>query len=249
VKITSTKNNEHKRTVLCTYGPSGQGKTYQAKTLERPIILSYESGLSTLADSDLPYIDMTKGDKDQILPPSQRMKKIDQVHDWLLAAEQMKKYRTIFVDSLTEIGELIFEVAESELKEKAKNEGKNYNSMQAYGRLFTDLSRFVKAFRDMPHYDVIFVALDAKTENEDTGISETTLALPGTKSKKQIPGLLDHVFYLEKKFDKACVAQRMFLTTATEKIFAKNRTNSSVTLEKYEEADLGKLINKLKGVK
>lgn len=249
MKITSTKNESTSRAVAILYGPSGSGKTWQAGTTPRTLILSYESGLSSLTDKAIDSIDMTKDDSGGPLGPQDRIKKIESVYTWLMKPEQQKAYDTVFIDSITEIGELIFQIEESKFKEKAKLEGKNYDLRQPYGPTFTELSRFVKAFRDMPHYDVVFSCLDSSGENEDTGIRETMLNLPGSKCKKQIPGLVDHVIYLDRKEDKDKKVQRMFLTEATSKIFAKNRAPESLELKKYEEADLGKLINKLKGVK
>lgn len=249
MRVTSTKDENTTRAVFILYGPSGAGKTYQARTVKSPIILSYESGLGSLKDLDIATIDMTKDDEGKPLGPQERIKKIEAVYAWLIRPEQQKKYDTVYVDSITEIGELIFQVEEAKFKNKALAEGKNYDLRQPYGPTFTELSRFVKAFRDMPHYDVVFSCLDSSGENEDTGIREIMLNLPGSKCKRQIPGLVDHVFYLDAKEDKDKKIQRMFLTEATAKVYAKNRAPQSIDLKKYEDADLGKLINKLKGEK
>jgi hypothetical protein len=211
-------------------------------------VVSLESGLAPLADAKIPFVDATKNEKGELLSNSDRIKRLEEIYLWLMKPEQTKRYNTLFIDSLSEIAELFFDVSEKKFKAAALASGKGYDPRQTYGELYSDFPRFVKFYRDMPHYDVVFSCLDNEREDKDTGINETMLLLPG-RMRSSIPGLLEHVFYLDKKVDSAGVAHRKLLTDSTAKIFAKNRTTSDVNLQKYEEADLGKLINKLKGVK
>lgn len=249
MKILTTDSAANKSTKFILYGPSGNGKTWQVQTTEKPIVLSYESGLDTLADKKIPYVDMTKDDNGQPLNIDGRIRKIGEVYKELLKDEHKAKYKTIFIDSLTEIAELIYQSAKADALKEVESSGKGIDNFKVWDEYYSEISKLVKAFRDMPHYDTVFVCLDHEYENTNTGEREFTLSLPGNKAKKNIPGLIDNVFYLDKKVDKDGSEHRKILTTKTQKIFAKNRVPTTIVLEKYEDANLGALIKKLRGEK
>lgn len=247
--ISSTNSVENKNSKFIVYAPSGHGKTWQVQTLDKPIILSYESGLDSVGDKDIAFVDMTKSDKGELLSVEARIKKIGEVFKELQKEEYKVKFKTIFIDSLTEIAELIYQSAKLDAEKIASETGKNPDGFKIWDTYISEIKKLVKAFRDIPHYDVVFVCLDHEYENTDTGEREFTLALPGNRAKKEIPGLIDNVFYLEKRVDKDGKEARRILTNRTAKIFAKNRVPATIKLELYEEANLGKLIKKLRGEK
>lgn len=247
MKILSSKDAQNKRVVIIIYGPPGHGKTSRAEEVEKPLILSYEGGLSSISDTDIPYIDMTKGDDGKPLTNKARVKKIGEVYRYLLTDEAKAQHKTVFIDSITEIGELIHSSIKEEVEREAKENDKKPDNFKLWGEYFSELSDFVKSFRDLPHYDVVFSCLASSGEIKETGEYKTRINLEGNRAKDNIPGLIDHVFYLDKKTDKDGKEHRMFLTSDNGKIFAKNRANKANPLEKWEGAHLGKLIDKLRG--
>lgn len=247
--ITSTKAEVAKRVCGIVYAPSGHGKTTLARTLDKPLILSYESGTQSLSDLDIPMVDMTKNDKGEPLSGPARIAKITLVFRELLKDENKAKFNTIFVDSLTEIGELVFSHIEDDLIAKARAKDKEHDNRQTYGKILPEIKDLVKEFRDMPHYDVVFSCLEASGEDEITGAKNKTISLPGARLKAEVPGLCDFVVYLEKKREKDGTDKRGLLTSSDSKHFAKVRVPDSIKIQTYEPPDLGAFINKIKGVK
>jgi len=80
---------------LLVYGQAGAGKTSLIKTLPDPIVLSAEGGLLSIQDADLPYIEV--GSKDSM----------NEVYDWLTQSHEAKYFRSVAIDSLSEVAEVI----------------------------------------------------------------------------------------------------------------------------------------------
>lgn len=249
MKILSTKDAQSKRVVIILYGPAGHGKTFQVKLVEKPIVLSYEGGLSTISDTDIPYVDMTKSDDGKVLTNKQRIAKIGEVYKYLQTDEAKAKYKTVFIDSITEIGELIHSSIKAEVETEAKQKDKKPDNFKLWGDYFTQIYEFVKAFRDLPHYDVVFTCLASTGQDTDTGEQRVRINLPGNSAKDNIPGLIDYVFYLDKKTDKAGKEHRAFLTSDNGKYFAKNRSTEASPILTWEEGNIGKVIKKIRGAK
>jgi hypothetical protein len=102
-----------------------------------------------------------------------------------------------------------------------------------------------KTFRDMPHYNVIFSALVKKTTDADNMV-KSAIDITGSFAL-QLPALFDEVFYLgvTAEVDEATGRnKRVVLTQKTDKIeFPKDRSGR---LARYEEADLGAIVKKMR---
>ena len=77
------------------YGRSEAGKTYMARTAPAPIILSAESGLLSLRDVNLPVIEVDS------------VAKLADIHKWLLSSHEAKQFYTVYIDSISEIAEVV----------------------------------------------------------------------------------------------------------------------------------------------
>jgi phage nucleotide-binding protein len=217
------------------YGQAGVGKTSLAKTLkEKTLIISAEAGTLSVADADIDMIDISIDDNGSLIPPSKRIERLKQVFIWICEPEQRKKYKWIFIDSLTEVSQNMIEKLQKEYPDKS-------DTLKLWGD-YSNLSRaLVKNFRDLSFYNVVFTALEAESKDND-GIRFLHPQMQGKIGREQLAGFFDEVFYFH--IDKE--GKRKLLTEATERVQAKDRSGK---LDRFEGPDLQKIANKINGGK
>lgn len=216
------------------YGASGVGKTSQVKTLVtsgfKPIIISAESGLLSLAGADVDVIDISRNDKDEVLEPSKRFERLGESFKFL--SEGKHHYDTIVLDSLTEINQCLMDYLRTKYPD-AKD------TLKMYGDNSVMMTKVIKSFRDLK-YNVVLIALES-VEKDESGKRFTTVDLIG-KVAANIPPYFDEVLYMFTTDE----GERKILTNKTEKTVAKDRSGK---LAQVEEANLGKLFKKIKETK
>ena len=116
------------------YGKAGHGKTYLARTAPKPIILSAESGMLSLRDVDLPVITIRTVDD------------LTEAYNWAVSSPEAKAFETIYIDSISEIGEVVLANAKAQVKDPR----------QAYGELIEKMMMTLKSFRDLPGKHVLW---------------------------------------------------------------------------------------------
>lgn len=194
VEIKSTKEVTSDGLKVLVYGPSGAGKTTLIKTLPNPIIISSERGLLSIADSDLPYIDIkTEADLRNAL-------KFCKSKDCM--------YDSIALDSLTDIAEVILAEAQGMVKD----------GRQAYGILLVTMSAFIRSFKTIQGKHIYMTAQEEV--KEVNGIDMTRPKMPGQALTAALPYAFDEVFRLSS--DRKGV--RSLLTEQTATKIAKDRT-------------------------
>ena len=99
---------------LLVYGESGVGKTQLCSTAPDPIIISAESGLMTLRKFKLPFIEI------------KTVQDLNDAYEWCMSSKESSKYKTICIDSISEIAEVLL-VSE---KAKTKDPRKAYGEVQ-----------------------------------------------------------------------------------------------------------------------
>ena len=243
MKITSTKDLSSGRFVAVVVGKSGIGKTSLAKTLpdhKRVLIISAESGLLCLQDTEIDVITVDK------LAPFKKPKdakdngkySMTEIYLNLMKDEYKKKYDYIFIDSLTEIAELILTDLKNDPVIQASKNG--YEVWNKYSERMTHL---IKGFRDIEPYSVIFTCLP---DNEKDGLELVeTFKLPMAGLRSSLGAWFDLVLKYET-FTHEDKKIRKLITDATVNVLAKDRSGK---LKPYEDADLTAIINKLSGVK
>ena len=163
------------------HGPAGSGKTYSISTIPNPdtvLVLSAEAGLLSIRnkakDVDVAVITCVE----------------DLEKAYAIIAEPNSKYKTVVLDSLTEIAQ---QVLAKEIKEKK-------DPRQAYGELSIRMTRMIKAFRDMSGLNVILICQQERII-DDAGRIYYGAAFPGKKLGQAVPYLPDLVGCVRIKRD------------------------------------------------
>ena len=207
---------------ILVHGVSGCGKTTLIKTLANPLVLSAESGLLVLQDHDIPYIEIGTLDE------------LTEAYNWVSTNEEARQFDTICLDSISEIAEVVL-AAEKDVAKDPR---------QAYGAMQDQMSKIIRAFRDIEGFNVYFSAKTEK-EKDDTGRLLWSPMMPGNKMGQALPYFFDEVFALRVEKDEAGENVRMIQTDNDGVWSAKDRSGR---LDFWEEPDLGKIIEKIKGV-
>ena len=232
LKIKKTSEIAQRRFIALVVGMSGVGKTSLARTLPEPhekiLIISAEAGLLCLKGTEIDVIE---------IDPNSPSKSLEEIYDALQTDEFKKKYKYIFIDSLTEIGQLIV----AELKRDA-HYGLAKNALQLWGKFNDIMTMVIKSYRDMPDYSVVFTCLSAQ---EKDGLEMVDVFnLPGSQLKSNLKAFFDLVLHYNVFTDEQGTKHRKLITDVTESALAKDRSGS---LESYEDADLSVIINKVLG--
>lgn len=207
--------------MLC-YGASGAGKTTLIKTLPNPIIISAESGLLSLEDCDIPYIEVTD------------MQSLKDAYEFVTSPE-CAQFDSIALDSISEIAEVVLNAE----KKKAKD------ARLAYGEMDNQMTEIIRAFRDIQGKNVYFSAKLEKQQDE-MGRMMYFPSLPGNKTAQKLPYFFDMVFALRVEKDSEGVPQRALMVESDGSWLAKQRGNK---LSAWEMPDLGDVIRKIGGGK
>ena len=95
ITLKSTKGL-HAHGVKClVYGHAGAGKTSLIPTLPAPIVLSAEGGLLSIADAEVPFIEIGS------------MADLMEAYQWLTESADAKGFQSVALDSISEIAEVV----------------------------------------------------------------------------------------------------------------------------------------------
>lgn len=220
ITLKSTKGL-HAHGVKClVYGHAGAGKTSLIPTLPAPIVLSAEGGLLSIADADVPFIEIGS------------MADLMEAYQWLTESADAKGFQSVALDSISEIAEVV-------LAEELK---RNKDGRAAYGELNTVMAGMIRAFRDLPGKHVYFTAKCEKAQDE-TGKMLYAPSMPGKSLTMQLPYFFDLVMALRVEKDGEGATHRMLMTDSDGTWQAKNRAAGK--LDMWEAPDLGAIINKI----
>lgn len=197
------------------YGDSGIGKTTLAGSasaipeMSPVLVVDIEGGTESLRHS-YPDVDVVR---------VKTWQEMQQVYDELHAGRH--KYKTVILDSLTEIQKFSMMQIMLDLIDKKDDADPDVPGMREWGKNVEQIRRFVRGFRDLP-MNTIFTALAKEDKNPRTGKSKTLPSLQG-KVAQEVPAFLDVVlYYYIKRVNEE--EKRLLLAAPTETIIAKDRT-------------------------
>lgn len=204
---------------ILVYGDSGTGKTTLAGSADevpemRPVLfIDVEGGTESLRNS-YPDVETVR---------VQTWKDVQNVYDALLEGDL--KYRTVVLDSVTEIQKFNMYNIMSELTQKKPDADPDIAGMREWGKNIEQMRRFVRAYRDLPMH-TIFTALDRVEKNQKTGISLHMPSMSG-KLAGEVAAFLDIVtYYYVKAIGSGDETEykRLLLTQKTDEYTAKDRS-------------------------
>lgn len=220
IQLKSTRGLHAQGVKLLVYGQAGAGKTSLIKTLPDPVVLSAEGGLLSIADADIPFVEINS------------MQSLEEALAWC-TSEEAGQFKSIALDSISEIAEVCL----SHEKRIAKD------PRQAYGAMQDAMAYIIRAFRDLPGKHVYFSAKLEKTQDEMGRILYAP-SMPGNKTGQALPYYFDEVLALRVEKDADGQTQRALMCDSDGLWTAKDRSGK---LEAWEAPDLGAIIAKIGG--
>jgi phage nucleotide-binding protein len=206
---------------VLVYGQAGAGKTSLIKTLPSPIVLSAEGGLLSIQDADLPFIEITS------------MTELQEAYTWLTSSDEAKAYKSVALDSISEIAEVCLNTEKKATKDPR----------QAYGAMQEQMADIIRAFRDLPGRHVYMSAKLEKTQDE-MGRVLYSPSMPGNKTGQALPYFFDEVLALRVEKDGDGNTQRALMCDSDGLWLAKDRSGK---LDAWEAPDLSAVIVKIGG--
>ena len=175
INIVSSRNASASHGIKAlVYGKAGYGKTYLASTAPKPIILSAESGMLSLRGFDIPVITI------------KTVEDLTEAYLWALNSDEAKGFETVYIDSISEIAEVVLTNAKAQVKDPR----------QAYGELIEKMMMTLKAFRDLPGKHVVMSAKQSILTDSVTQAVTYGPSMPGSRLGAELPYLFDQVFQI-----------------------------------------------------
>jgi hypothetical protein len=219
IQLKRTKEATAQAVKLLVYGQAGAGKTSLIPTLPTPVILSAEGGLLSIADTNLPFIEITSMDD------------LREAYKWLTSSTEAAEFESVALDSISEIAEVVLN-AEKKI---------NKDPRAAYGAMQEQMADIIRGFRDLPGKHVYMSAKLEKTQDE-MGRVLYAPSMPGNKTGQSLPYFFDEVLALRVEKDAEGMTRRALMTDGDGLWLAKDRSGK---LEVWEDADLGDIIRKI----
>ena len=170
-KIETTKTLATNYVNMLLYGRPGIGKTVALATAPEPLILSAEAGLLSLLHKDVPYVAIRSiGD-------------LRDVYRWLMNSDEANQYRTVCIDSISEVCDMAFVDAKSRVGNEIP---------VLYSELRTTVLPLLSSFRNIPKHTVVTARETVKQSKRDT-ITMPTMV--GNKLTDDLPYLYDIVLH------------------------------------------------------
>ncbi len=211
---------------ILVHGQAGVGKTVLTTTTGAPTILvSAEAGLLSIKNAP------DKIKKNMRIATVRSIDDVEEVY-WQVA-DGAWEADWLMLDSITEIAEQVL----------AKAGEDSPDPRQAYGVLIERMTKLLKAFRDLENMNV-YMSCKQVRFTDDMGVTSYVPMMPGAKLAAQIPYLFDEVFAMRVMQDDQGEDKYILQTHRDFQYEAKDRSGM---LNKYEPANLKKILDKIHG--
>jgi phage nucleotide-binding protein len=201
------------------YGDPGAGKTKFCGTAAdhkdtRPVLLiDIEGGTMSIRDKDVDVVS------------ARSLEQVQKIFNTLKKAGDKLEYKTVCVDSLSELQKIDMVFIMKEAKRTAKNPdlvNEDVPSMREWGISLNHMRVIVRAFRDLP-CNTIITALAHSHKADENSIERQVVNLAG-KSRNELPGFMDIFGYLYAQ-RRGQETERRLQLAKTQRIDAKDRTD------------------------
>lgn len=219
INLKTTKSLASSGVKLLVYGQAGAGKTTLIPSLPTPVVLSAEGGLLSIADADVPYIEIGT------------MAELWEAWEWLTKSKEASQFESVALDSISEIAEVVLSAEKKSSKDPR----------QAYGAMQEQMADIIRAFRDVPGKHVYMSAKLEKNQDE-MGRMLYSPSMPGNKTGQSLPYFFDEVLALRVEKNAEGETQRALMCDSDGLWVAKDRSGK---LEMWEAPDLGAIIRKI----
>jgi hypothetical protein len=158
------------------------------------------------------------------------------------AFDNLDKYSTLFVDSITAVSRLSFRWAEQQPEAFSERTGKK-DVRGAYGLHAREQIAWLDQLQHARGMNVVFVGILEKVV-DDFNVTTWQLQMEGAKTSRELPAIVDEIITMNWLDFGDGKPVRAFVCTSPNpwNYPAKDRAGR---LEQVEEPDLGKLIDKL----
>jgi hypothetical protein len=223
IQLKSTKDAAYDGIKMLVCGPAGAGKTTLCSTTGEPtIIISAESGLLSLRGFDIPVIEVKTLDQ------------LYEAYDYVANDANGQSFSWVCLDSISEIAEVVLNYEKKNAKDPR----------QAYGSLAEKMTDLIRAFRDLPGRNVLFLCKQEKSKDEQTGAMLYGPSMPGNQLKNGIEYFFDEVLTLRVEKDADGNPTRWLQTSRDFNYSAKDRSGA---LDMFEQPDIGSIAAKIRG--
>jgi phage nucleotide-binding protein len=246
---------------MLIHSPSGNGKTYFLGTakgdprLTPMLICDFEGGVRSIrskvrliALEDLGKIKPEPGGIDVV-----RIRDVaDFNHVYEIIAGDDHPYKTLAIDSLSELNYLNLTTAVDEAAKSDTRHDPDIPEIQDYNRNNIQMKKLIRFFRDLEMH-TIFTSIAGEQQDARTKLMQYRPALTG-KLVNEIPGLLDVVGYLavieDTDEEGNAIMYRALLMHPSERYMAKARVDEEAPIqlpEMYANPTLPGLLDMLDG--
>lgn len=220
ITVTSTRREVH-FVKLCVYGQAGAGKTVLCSTAPKPLIISAEAGLLSLADKDVPVIEINN------------LGELREAYAFI--SKEAHEYETICLDSISDIAEQVLDAKMSDLQRAADEAGGKLDPRQGYGKLAIEMAQLTRAFRSLDKH-IVFTAKQGQVQ-DDMKLKYGPM-LPGQQYTQNLPYMMDLLGVLRVGKE----GERWLQMQPDIQYQAKDRSGK---LDKAEKPDLATIFSKV----